>query len=250
MRPRVAIPIPHSGNEDYAGRALPQYENAVRQAGGDPVPIPLDLSLTETSKLIESCDAVLLPGSEADVDPAKYHAVSHPKTAPADLKRDSVDELLLEDAYKSRKPIFGICYGLQILNVHCGGTLVQHIESEINHEAGRKVPVAHEIVVEPGSRLGEIVAAAGGTLTQLPVNSSHHQSADAPGKGLRVVSHSTQDGVVEALEGTAPDHFVLAVQWHPERSVGLDEPSRALFREFVAAARAKHEELAAKLTSR
>ena len=250
MRPRIAIPIPQSGNEDYAGRALPQYESAVRQAGGEPIPIPLDQPPGETLKLIESCDAVLLPGSEADVDPVKYGAPLHPKTAPADLRRDSVDELLLEDAYKFRKPIFGICYGLQILNVHCGGSLVQHIESDINHEAGRKAAVAHEVAVESGSRLGKIVARAGGSLAQLPVNSSHHQSADAPGKGLRIVSRSTQDGVVEAVEGTVPDHFVLAVQWHPERSVDLDEPSRALFKEFVAAAQAKHEELAEKFASR
>lgn len=250
MRPRIAIPIPHSGNEDYAGRALPQYEAAVRQAGGEPVRIPLDQSRAETLKLIESCDAVLLPGSEADVDPAKYHAVPHARTAAADLKRGTVDELLLDDAYKLRKPIFGICYGLQILNVHCGGSLVQHIESKINHEAGRKVEIAHEVAVEPGSQLGEIVARARGSLSELPVNSSHHQSADVPGKGLRVVAHSTQDGVVEAIEGTAPDHFVLAVQWHPERSVNLDEPSRALFEEFIAAAQAKHDELAEKLASR
>ena len=250
MRPRIAIPIPHSGNQDYAGRALPQYERAIIQAGGQPVPIPLDQSSAETQKLIQSCDAVLLPGSEADVDPVKYHATPHAKTAAADSKRDGVDALLLEDAYRLRKPVFGICYGLQILNVHRGGSLVQHIESEINHEAGRKVLIAHEVAVERDSLLGEIVAGAGGSLAQLPVNSSHHQSADIPGKGLRVVSRSAQDGIVEAIEGTAPDHFVLAVQWHPERSVDLDEPSRALFKEFVAAAQAKHEELAAKLASR
>jgi putative glutamine amidotransferase len=250
MRPRIAIPIPHSGNEDYAGRALPQYESAVRQAGGEPVPIPLDRSPSETLKLIESCDAVLLPGSEADVDPARYSAPRHPKTAAADSKRDGVDALLLVDAYKSLKPIFGICYGLQILNVHCGGSLLQHIESEINHEAGRKVPIAHEVAVERDSLLGQIVAGAGGSLAQLPVNSSHHQSADAPGEGLRIVSRSTQDGVVEAVEGTAPNHFVLAVQWHPERSVELDETSRALFKAFVAAAQAKHQDLAGKLASR
>src|SRR5579863_3821348 len=137
MLPRIAIPIPHSGNADYAGRALPQYERAISLAGGDPIRIPLDQTSREAMKLIESCDAVLLPGSEADVDPAKYKAVRHAKTAAADMKRDAVDEWLLEDAFKTRKPIFGICYGLQILNVHCGGSLVQHIESKINHEAGR-----------------------------------------------------------------------------------------------------------------
>jgi len=241
MRPRIAIPIPHSGNLEYAGRALPQYEKAISDAGGEPVRIPLDGATDGTQKLIASCDGVLLPGSEADVDPAKYHAPTHPKTAAADGKRDDVDALLLADAYKNRKPIFGICYGLQILNVHCGGTLVQHIESDVNHEAGRNVLIAHDVSIEEGSRLGKIVSGAGGDLQRLAVNSSHHQSADVAGTGLRIVSHSTQDRIVEAVEGTAPGHFVLAVQWHPERSVEFDEPSRALFRAFVEEAAAIHQ---------
>lgn len=249
MRPRIAIPVPHSGNRGYVDRALPQYEKAVRQAGGDPIPIPLDRTPAEVMKLIERCDGVLLPGSGADVDPAKYDAPRHPKTADPDKKRDTVDELLLQDAYNMRKPIFGICYGLQMLNVYRTGSLVQHIESTIKHEAGKKVPVAHTIAVEPDSRLGEIVREAGADLAHMPVNSSHHQSAQVAGDGLRVVSHCAEDGVVEALEGTAPGHFVLAVQWHPERSVDSDEPSRALFRAFVEAARAKHQELVGEFES-
>ena len=112
------------------------------------------------------------------------------------------------------KPVLGICYGLQILNVYRSGTLLQHIQSPVDHEAGRTVPLAHEVTVEPGSMLANIVAEK-----SLPVNSSHHQSAEVVGDGLRVVARSQQDGVIEAIEGTSPDHFVLAVQWHPERSV-------------------------------
>jgi putative glutamine amidotransferase len=77
----------------------------------------------------------------------------------------------------------------------------------------------------------------------LPVNSSHHQSADTIGDGLRVSAHCIEDGIIEALEGTAPDHFVLAVQWHPERSVDQDEPSRALFRALIKSADARHQQL-------
>jgi putative glutamine amidotransferase len=243
MAPRIAIPVPHSGDAAYAARALPQYEDAVRQAGGEPVAIPLDKTPSEAMKLIERCDAVLLPGSGADVDPAKYDAPRHAKTADPDKKRDTVDELLLQDAYNMRKPIFGICYGLQMLNVYRSGSLVQHIESAIDHEAGRKVPIAHNVTMVAGSRVAEIVRAAGAEVARMPVNSSHHQSADVPGDGLSIVSRCTEDGIVEALEGTSPDHFVLAVQWHPERSVDQDEPSRALFRAFVEAARTKHEQL-------
>jgi putative glutamine amidotransferase len=242
MLPRIAIPVPHSGDPEYAERALPQYEEAVAMAGGEPVRIPLDQSPAEVMKLIERCDAVLLPGSKADVDPAKYDAPRDPETAPSDAKRDTVDELLLQDAYNMRKPVLGICYGLQILNVYRTGTLVQHIASPINHSAGRKVPLAHKVDVDPSSILGEIVSDASGKL-EIAVNSSHHQSADVIGDGLRVVARSPEDGVVEAIEGTSPDHFVLAVQWHPERSVNDDEPSRAIFRALVQAARTRHGKL-------
>src|SRR5437762_9768814 len=128
-------------------------------------------------KLIERCDAVLLPGSKADVDPAKYDAERHPKTAPADPKRDNADELLLQDAYNMRKPVLGICYGLQSLNVWRTGSLLQHIMSDkVDHEAGSKVPVAHTVAVKPDSKLAKIVGGAD-DLNFLPVNSSHHQSA-------------------------------------------------------------------------
>jgi putative glutamine amidotransferase len=253
MRPRIAIPVPHSGDSAYAERALPQYERAVEIAGGEPVRIPLDRTGGEVGKLLESCDALLLPGSRADVDPAQYKAPRHPNTAEADVKRDQVDRLALDDAYQHRKPILGICYGLQILNVYRKGTLIQDIQEfpslekrVINHAIGRKMAVAHTVQVEPKSALSRIVRT--GTVEapspeenhlEFTVNSSHHQSADSIGEGLRVVARCPNDGIVEALEGTAPDHFVLAVQWHPERSVDDDEPSRAIFRALVEAAKTR-----------
>jgi len=247
--PRIAIPVPHSGDREYAERSLPKYEDAVRGAGGEPVRIELDQTPLQVMKQIEGCDAVLLPGSRADVDPKKYSAVRRDKTAPADAKRELVDDLLLQDAYKMHKPVLGICYGLQSLNVYRSGTLVQDIESaivdsKINHSAGRAVPKAHSVKIEPESKLAEIVGAS----KTVAVNSSHHQSADAVGDGLRVAARSAEDGIIEALEGTGPGHFVLAVQWHPERSVNdapeLAESAKAIFRAFIEAARGKHAELA------
>jgi putative glutamine amidotransferase len=284
MPPRIAIPMPHSIDLEYGERAIPQYESAVKQAGGEPVRIPLDQPEAEVMKLIANCDGVLLPGSNADVDPAKFAATRSPRTAAADPRRDAVDELLLQDAYNLRKPVLGICYGLQSLNVFHAGSLIQHIpdflpeelRTRVNHEAGKKVAVAHAVEIDRDSKLAQIVDGMDGkdreghglssqpALSQrsapkgpdkesesntalapaasklvVPVNSSHHQSADGIGDGLRIVARCPDDGIIEAIEGTAPDHFVLAVQWHPERSVNDDEPSRAIFRALIEAADAR-----------
>ncbi len=252
IMPRIAIPMPHSFDTEYAERAIPQYEHAVALAGGEPVRIPLDQTTDEIIKSMERCDGVLLPGSKADIDPARFNAARSPHAAAADPQRDVVDDLLLEYAYRFRKPVLGICYGLQSLNVYRAGSLIQHIpdflpeetRAKVNHEAGKNVAVAHAVEIEPGSKLAEIVAADGRSSTSevvrrsivLPVNSSHHQSADAIGDGLRIVARCPDDGIIEALEGTARDHFVLGVQWHPERSVNEDAASRAIFRALIDAA--------------
>jgi len=236
--------MPHSTDLEYSDRAFPQYERAVTIAGGQPVRIALDSSPEELRSLIEGCDGVLLPGSKADVDPARFQQEKSPHTAPADLRREEVDDLLLEYAYAHRKPVLGICYGLQSLNVFRKGSLVQHItdflpentRAKVNHEAGRKVPVAHTVTVETRSRLAQIIADDGFPLI-VPVNSSHHQSAEIIGDGLHVVARCPDDGIIEALEGTASDHFVVAVQWHPERSVDDDEHSQHIFRALIDATR-------------
>jgi putative glutamine amidotransferase len=250
MKPRIAIPIPNSRRPDYVWRALPQYERAVRAAGGEPVIIEVKATNSEIAQAVKLCDGVLLPGSPADVDPEKYGAQRHPSTAPADAMRDNADELLLQDAYNMRKPVFGICYGLQSLNVWRTGTLDQELPGDVKHDAGRKVAQAHQVRVEPQSKLAEILRNAGvltgGEEPAITVNSSHHQAAEVIGDGLRLVAWCPEDGVKEAVEGTAPDHFVLGVQWHPERTYEDDATSRALFRAFVHAAAEWHAQLASK----
>ena len=256
MHPRIAIPQPKSNADEYNQRSLPQYMDALKHAGAEPVVIGLDWTNAQIARAATQCDGICLPGSGADVDPEKYGAATrHPQTAAADPARDNVDELLLQDAYNMKKPILGICYGVQSLNVWRTGTLVQHIESrlETNHEAGRTVEHAHEIKIDDKSAiLGRIA----GPVCQLMshdregkwnwkrltsgelrgwVNSSHHQSVDKPGDGLDIVARS-DDGTVEAVESTSPDHFVLGVQWHPERGYENDELSKAIFRSFVQAA--------------
>jgi putative glutamine amidotransferase len=168
--------------------------------------------------------------------------------APADAARENVDELLLQDAHNMGKPILTICFGTQMLNVWRGGSLVQHLPGvPVNHKAGRAVAVAHSAAVAPGSLLDEVVGEAAAAeeapvrdgLLRLPVNSSHHQAIESPGDGLRVSARSSEDGVIEAIEGAQPNHpgagggFVLGVQWHPERTFEESAASRALFARLV-----------------
>src|ERR1700676_2615046 len=168
MAPRIAIPMPHFSDSEYAERAIPQYERAVELARGEAVRLGLDQAPSEIKKVLEGCAGVLLPGSKADVDPARFRAARSPHTATADPRRDAVDDLLLEDAYRLRKPVLGICYGLQTLNVFRKGSLIQHIpdflpeaaRAKVDHDAERGVPVAHAVEIEAGSRLGRIVSGA------------------------------------------------------------------------------------------
>lgn len=242
MKPRIAIPVPNSDPE-YSARALPDYVNSVTRAGGEPVLVSLRLSNIEAAQLAKSCDGILLPGSPADVDPQKYGELPHPCTAPADPARDNIDELLLQDAHNMRKPILTICYGTQSLNVWRNGTLVQHIDSAVQHArtpgAPRTAVVEHPAAVEPSSGLAQLAGQE-----QITVNSSHHQSVATPGDGLRVVARSPQDGIIEAVEGTSDGQWVLGVQWHPERTFEKSEVSRSIFEKLVTEARAWNRRLA------
>ena len=243
--PRIAIPVPTSTDEAYNQRSLPQYTRAVEAAGGVPVPIPLRESSETQARLLATCSAILLPGSPADVDPARYGQTAIQECAAKDAPREAADELLFNDAFATGKPVLGICYGLQSLNVWRHGTLIQdlpHAEqgngNHINHQPGREVQNAHVVVLSEDSRLSRVLGGLPQGDTDLHVNSSHHQAIDRPGEGLAVVAISPVDGVIEAVESTEPGRFVVAVQWHPERSYESSAASRALFAAFLDAARA------------
>jgi len=243
VRPRIAIPIPISTDLEYNLKSWPQYASCVERAGGEPVEVPLTLPPAAIANLINTCQGVLLPGSPADVNPQKYGQDADEATAPADHARENVDELLIQDAHNLYKPILAICFGTQILNVWRGGTLVQDLTvMPVNHGAGGSVAIAHSAAVAPASMLGGLLTPEEAPLQdgflRLPINSSHHQAIGIPGDGLRIVARSVQDGVIEAIEGGqasegATEHFVLGVQWHPERSYEISAASRAIFARFV-----------------
>jgi putative glutamine amidotransferase len=233
-KPRIAIPVPTSTDPEYNQRCFQQYEEAVQQSGGQPVRIDLHESPSEIARTVATCSGVLLPGSPADVYPQKYGEEPHPETAPRDVLREAADELLLQDAFNLRKPLLGICYGHQSMNVWKGGTLVQHLQTKVDHAPGRSVEAAHAIHIDPLAH--QLTAAFGGSSGL--VNSSHHQAVATPGDGLRPVAVAPEDGTIEAVE--SPEGFVVGVQWHPERTFATQPASRKLFAGFIEAARLWH----------
>jgi putative glutamine amidotransferase len=229
-KPRIAIPEPTSRDAAYNDRSWPQYARAVEESGGVAVRIPSTATQSEVARLVASCEGILLPGSGADVNPEKYNQDPLPECGAADPARESIDELLMQDASNLHKPLFGICYGFQSWNVWRGGALIQDLKTSINHKPGREVRDAHHVIVAERSRIGEITGER-----DITVNSSHHQGVGRPGDGLIVVARSPEDDLIEAVEGLE-EQFVIAVQWHPERSFEHDAASKALFAAFVKAA--------------
>jgi putative glutamine amidotransferase len=248
-KPRIGVPWRTTNEENEQTWAkLNNYLNAVKEAGGEAVPISLKLSPEELAEVAETLDAVVLPGSPADVEPARYGAARHPKAADADANRESTDVALLNDAIAGRKPVLAICYGLQLLNVHLGGTLIQDIhsvvETELRHSKNDPPPGTsdplHRVRLEPGSRVALLAGS-----TEPTVNSSHHQAIARPGSKLRVTAYS-QDGIIEAVEWDGDAHWIVGVQWHPERMFAYqergpverprDEFARRIFSELIAAA--------------
>jgi putative glutamine amidotransferase len=217
-------------------KAFERYLRAVREAGGEPVEVSLSLSPSKLEQTAESLDGFVLPGSPADVEPRRFGSTGHPQNTRPDKRREQTDDGLLDHALASGKPVLAICYGAQLLNVHLHGTLVQDIPSDIrnamDHDGGAgRDESLHPIRIE-GGQLAEL---AGESTAK--VNSSHHQSVDKPGRGLRVAAR-TPDGVIEALEWTAGPGWALGVQWHPERMSG--EPfAAALFRRLVKEAKSE-----------
>jgi putative glutamine amidotransferase len=235
MTIRIAIPEP-SSDPDYNQRSLPPYLAALEAAGATPVVIPLHERQDRVAQMLADTQGILLPGSHYDVDPESYGETPAPECAEADPGRIAVDELLLQDAFNLEKPILAICYGIQALNVWRNGSLIQDLKTAVDHQPGRTVSEAHQVRVKPESRLAALVPAAEALVPQ--VNSSHHQAVKAVGDNLIVSAVSTEDGVIEGVELDSRTHFVVGVQWHPERTVETSELSRGIFAALAEAAAA------------
>ncbi len=217
----------------YLGR---DYSEAVEAVGGLPVHIPLIPDKDFISALVAELDGVLLPGCDSDVDPAYYGEDPHPKLGKVVPEKDETDLLVLAEIERLNLPLLAICYGVQILNVFRGGSLIQDIESQVEncvrHQQGQ--PAArnsHEIRMERDSLLFEL--SSKNVDEKAKVNSHHHQAIRKPGNDLRAVAWAN-DGVIEGIQDLRPERFILGVQWHPELSWGTDKFSRAIFESFVS----------------
>lgn len=211
------------------------YVLAIQRAGGVPFMIPniADDELIES--YLGSIDGLMLSGG-VDVDPQYFGEPAHPDLGEVDAARDCTEMALLKRALERDMPIFGICRGIQMLNVALGGTLYQHLPGQLpspiyHRQSDIQIPrneFSHRIKIEGDSRLRSIVGA-----DEMQTNSFHHQALKCVAPGLVVTAHAA-DGIIEAVE--APDRrYLVAVQFHPEETAPKDERSHRLFKSFVDA---------------
>lgn len=210
----------------YALRA--DYSNMVEKAGGLPVLLPY---IEDIQSQIDMIDGLLIPGCDEDINPKFYGQEIKSSKVKTNDRRTSYELSLTEEALKRNIPIFGICNGLQVINVFLGGTLIQHIpdshKSDINHEQEHpKCAPTHDIIIENNTFLLELTKPR-----RVKVNTTHHQAIDQLGNGL-IVSARAPDGIIEAIE--SKDYkFLVGVQWHSEYyNSDLD---KNLFKSFVEA---------------
>lgn len=215
-----------------------RYYVAAAHAGAAPLLVPLlDKDLESLRAIYDVLDGVLIPGG-VDMDPALFGEAPHPKLGRTDDARDVVEMQLTRWAIEDRKPLLGLCRGLQVINVTLGGTLYQDLEDQypdaIKHDyfptyGFQRDHLAHDVAVTAGSRLRDVLAR-----DRITVNSMHHQGIKTLAPEL-VASAVAPDGLVEAVE-LPGQPFCVGVQWHPEVFDMVNPDTRHVFSEFVAAA--------------
>lgn len=217
-----------------------RYCAAIVASGGVPILIPLIPGTEFVRQIVDCIDGLLLPGSNTDVDPSYYGEEPEPRLGTVIPDKDETDLLALRFAEEKALPILAICFGMQVLNVFRGGSIIQDIGSSgttsIKHDQG--VPYernSHSVFIEGGSLLSRLepVSTAGG---KIRVNSSHHQAVKSVGRDLAAIARAS-DGVIEAIEDTRDGRWALGVQWHPEMTCDHDPVSKDIFKVFVEVSR-------------
>ena len=211
---------------------LPGYLEGIQEAGGTPVIFPLTEDREELEQLCSLCNGFLITGGQ-DVDPAIYGETPIPQMGEICTVLDQMERQVLEYAIKEDKAVLGICRGIQYLNAMLGGSLyqdlnVQHPSKTEHHMEPPYDRVIHQVQIIDGTPLHRLLQ-----LTELGVNSYHHQAVKTLAPSLTVMAES-EDGLVEAVY-MPEKSYVWAVQWHPELSYQTDKYSRKIFESFVAA---------------
>jgi putative glutamine amidotransferase len=221
-------------------RKLEDYRQSILHVGGEPRILDPSMAVDDA---LAGVDGLLLTGGD-DVAPAKYGEPPHPSVVEAEAGRDDFEIALIAAARSRRLPILAICRGVQVLNVACGGTLVQDIPSQLPGAIAHSLPIpphqpyslAHEVWLEKDSLLSKLMGERLSGADTCEVNSRHHQAVKVVARDFRV-SATAPDGVIEAIEDpTVP--FCLGVQWHPENFFRTGE-FRPLFEGFLEAAQTK-----------
>lgn len=204
------------------------YLQALIAAGATPLVIPVDGDADRATEYLPLLDGLLVPGGE-DVTPSFYGQAPVPQVVYTYAEKDRMDLALVRMAAEAGLPVFGICRGLQVINVCFGGTLIQDLPSQrpgsLVHTSDKDAPRTHGARLVPGSLMDRLL---GGE--PLTVNTYHHQAVDILAPGFSITAYG-EDGVVEAIEDEARN--IYAVQWHPERMVAAQPRFRPLFR-FLA----------------
>jgi len=232
---KIAISV--SDKEKAKGNDSPYYK-AMLVAGARPEEIELVTAASPTSHSADF-DGILLAGGE-DVDPVLYGEEKMYENVKVNRARDDFELRLLADAETAALPVFGICRGLQLINVKFGGTLHQDLNSDADVEfehrqAEGRDELTHVVTVsDPESRLGQALQG------HCNVNSFHHQAIEHIGHGLRITARS-EDDVIEAVESADGSRYLVAVQWHPEEIAELPEQKRIL-QQFIEQCRKKAQE--------
>ena len=232
----VILLTPYFNTERDEPYMRPAFLKAVRHAGGIPVILPLDLAEADLAQLLEGADAVLFTGGP-DVHPFFFGEETQAHCGNVCLRRDELELALLRLAMEAKKPILGVCRGVQILNIGLGGDIYQDIPSQFKEEfpIAHTQPFAydipsHTVSVTPGTLLARIAQNS-----VIKVNSMHHQAVRRVAPGLTASGHAP-GGLVECVE--KPDYpFFIGVQWHPEYLWEQDKAAERLFGMFVEAAR-------------
>lgn len=220
--PKVAVTLSALNGSELRARSRENYLRALRDAGLEVV------AVDPGSPPPERFDALCLAGGE-DLEPSRYGALSDPLTEEADPARDALELALVASAREQDLPVLGICRGLQVLNVAYGGSLVQHVEG---HREANGPLAPHVAVATAGSKLAE----ACGT-EPFRVNARHHQAVSDASLAPGLVATARIDGFVEAFEDPSR-RWLVAVQWHPERTADPDMSAAGtrIFRAFAVAA--------------